>query len=304
MNIQCRQYRNPQDYQRIDNFLIEHYQPGNQDGNWIGPAWEYMHFHSYLDKGSLGKIGIWEEEGRIVGVAHYEGRLGEAFFQFHPAYRYLRQEMLDHAEQNLFGYTRNNERKHLQAYVNDNDSEFVKLVKGRGYEKDAEEARPMAIFEIPDPFPVFSLPEGFRVKSLAEECDWAKVNRVLWRGFDHPGEPPDSEVELESRRRMFDTPNGRRDLKIVVSAPDGNFVAFCGMFYQPDHRYAYVEPVATDPDYRRLGLGKAAVLEGIRRCATLGATVAYVGSDQPFYLALGFRVTYTSDCWVKFFDKV
>ncbi len=71
------------------------------------------------------------------------------------------------------------------------------------------------------------------------------------------------------------------------------------MFYEPAHHYAYVEPVATDPDYRRLGLGKAAVLEGIRRCGVSGAQVAYVGSDQEFYLALGFEVLYTSQCWVK-----
>jgi predicted N-acetyltransferase YhbS len=99
---------------------------------------------------------------------------------------------------------------------------------------------------------------------------------------------------------MFDTPSGRRDLKIAVVAPDGNFVAFCGMFYEPTHRYAYVEPVATDPDYRRMGLGKAAVLEGIRRCGTLGATVAYVGSDQAFYQAIGFKKVYLSECWVKY----
>jgi predicted N-acetyltransferase YhbS len=57
--------------------------------------------------------------------------------------------------------------------------------------------------------------------------------------------------------------------------------------------------VATDPDFRRLGLGKAAVLEGIRRCAELGAVEAFVGSNQPFYLALGFEVIFTSQCWVK-----
>jgi predicted N-acetyltransferase YhbS len=100
---------------------------------------------------------------------------------------------------------------------------------------------------------------------------------------------------------MFDTPNARRDLKIAVEAPDGSFVAFCGMFYEPTHCYALVEPVATDPDYRRRGLGKAAVLEGIRRCGALGATVAYVGSDQAFYLALGFNITYTTECWLKYF---
>jgi GNAT superfamily N-acetyltransferase len=158
--------------------------------------------------------------------------------------------------------------------------------------------------EIPDPFPPISIPSGFRLKSLADECDWRKINRVLWRGFDHEGEPDESEEELESRRKMFDTPKGRRDLKIVVEAPapGGPFVAFCGMFYEPTHQYAYVEPVATDPEYRRLGLGKAAVLEGIRRCGALGAKVAYVGSDLEFYKATGFTKVYTSECWVKFWD--
>jgi|GEM_PF-5536742 len=61
---------------------------------------------------------------------------------------------------------------------------------------------------------------------------------------------------------MLNVPKARRDLKIAVAAPNGEFVAFCGMFYAPAHRFAYVESVATDPDFRRLGLGKAAVLEG------------------------------------------
>jgi ribosomal protein S18 acetylase RimI-like enzyme len=94
-----------------------------------------------------------------------------------------------------------------------------------------------------------------------------------------------------------------RDLKIVVESPGGDFVAFCGMFYEPAHRYAYVEPVATDPDYRRMGLGKAAVLEGIRRCGALGATVAYVGNDLPIYRAIGFKKAYDSECWLKYLSE-
>jgi GNAT superfamily N-acetyltransferase len=111
-----------------------------------------------------------------------------------------------------------------------------------------------------------------------------------------------SDEELASRRRMFDTPKARRDLKIAVAAPGGEFAALCGAFYEPTRRFAYVEPVATVPAYRRLGLGKAAVLEGIRRCAALGATVAYVGSDQMFYQSLGFRKVYISESWVKYLD--
>jgi GNAT superfamily N-acetyltransferase len=302
MNITFRQYSDPADYKLIDNFLIEHYQQGNQDGNWIEPAWEYGHSHPLLDKSSLGKIGIWQDGNEIVGVTHYEWQLGEAFFQFHPAYRHLRKDMLDYAEQSLYGTSKNGKR-FLQVYINNYDDEFQTLVISRGYDKDENSVRQMLQFTIPYPFPAITLPDGFCLKSLADEPDWAKVHRVLWRGFDHEGEPPPGEEELESRRSMFDSPNGRRDLKIVVQAPNGDFASFCGMFYEPNGKFAYVEPVATDPDYRRMGLGKAVVLEGIHRCAALGATVTFVGNDLPIYQAVGFRKIYENECWVKYFDN-
>ncbi len=58
----------------------------------------------------------------------------------------------------------------------------------------------MAQLVIPEPFPSIHLPEGFRLKSVAEENDLAKIDRVLWRGFNHPGEPP--EDSIEGREKM------------------------------------------------------------------------------------------------------
>lgn len=301
MTTSLRSYNHAQDYQRVSEFLIRHHQAGNVDGNWLEPMWEYMHFHPALEPEHLEKIGIWESAGEIVAVCHYEWRLGEAFFQFHPAYGSLRVQMLDHAEANLCGISKKDGRKYLCAYVNDNDPEFLALVQERGYEKDPEGARPLYRYKIPSPFPDIQLADGFRLTSLAEECDWAKVHQVLWRGFDHGEDVPMNAEEFESRRAMFDTPKARRELKIAAVAPNGDFASLCGMFYEPSGRFGYVEPVATDPRYRRLGLGKAAVLEGIRRCGALGALTAYVGNDLPIYLSVGFKKVYNSECWVKHF---
>ncbi|MHB1317204.1 MAG: GNAT family N-acetyltransferase [Anaerolineae bacterium] len=299
-----RNYGGPDDYRRVSAFLIRHYQPGNADGNWLEPAWEYMHGHPQLDGASLGRIGIWEDEGEIVAVANYESTLGEAFFQFHPGYRHLRGEVLAYAEEHL-AETADDLRRRLRVYVPDFDGPLLELVRARGYTRDPENTRPMSQFVIPEPFAAITLPAGYRLTSLEEECDWARVHRALWRGFNNPGEPPAGEDELESRRRMFETATARLDLKIAAVAPPhpgrtaGDFVAFAGTFYEPTGRYCYVEPVATDPDYRRMGLGRAAVLEGVRRCGALGATVAYVGSDQAFYQAIGFRVLYNTECWAR-----
>jgi predicted N-acetyltransferase YhbS len=292
-----RRYHLRTDFDRVGEFLIEHFAPDNCDGNWLQPIWEYMHSHPNFDASSYERIGIWEEAERIVAVAHYEGELGEAFFQFHPAYRHLRAEMLAFAEEHLPASTPSGGRR-LRVYVNDFDGDFEALVSAQGYAQDAEAARPMSLLHIPSPFhPEGALPAGFRLKSLAEDNDLGKIHRVLWRGFNHAGEPPPEGIAW--RAQMQSGPHFRKDLTIVVEAPNGDFVSFCGMWHEPANQIALVEPVATDPDYRRMGLGRAAVLEGIHRCAELGATVAFVGSDQPFYQALGFRVTYTSNCWLK-----
>ncbi len=299
MTVTLRTYAGLSDFYAVGDFLVANFQPDNRDGNWLQPTWEYMHSHSFLDRQALPKIGIWEdgEEG-IVAVVHYESRLGEAFFQVHRDYAYLKPDMLDYAEANLCG-TDEAGKRFLRAYVNDFETEFEMVVRARGYEKDAPWTRPMSRFIIPTPFPPIPLPEGFALKSLAEDCDWAKIHRVLWRGFNHEGEPP--EDELEERKDMEAVPNYRRDLKIVAESPNGDFVSFSGTWYDAVNKLAYVEPVATDPDYRRMGLGRAAVWESIRRCGELGATVAFVGSAQPFYQAIGFEVLFRSNCWLKYF---
>ena len=288
----------PPDFKLVSDFLIAHFQPGNQDGNWLQPAWEYMHSHPSLDDASLDRIGIWVSAGEIVGVAHYEARLGEAFFQMHPGYTRLKPAMLEYAERYLCGETESGE-SYLRAYVNDFDLEFEALVKSRGYQIAEGYARPLSQLRIPRSFPRTDLPEGFCIKSLADDNNLREIHRVLWRGFDHAGEPP--EDGIEDRRKMQSGPNFRRDLTIVIAGPAGDFVSFCGTWYEHVNKIAYVEPVATDPDFRRMGLAKAALWEGIRRCADLGATVAYVGSATPFYRSLGFRQVYNRSLWRREF---
>jgi len=295
--ISFRQY-SFSDFKLVSDFLIVNYQPGNQDGNWLQPAWEYMHTHPALDESSLERIGIWESAGDIAAVVHYESSLGEAFFQMRPGYIELKPAMLEHAENYLRAETERGKRR-LQVYVNDYDQEFEALVKSRGYEICRHCARPISRFTTTDPISVIDLPEGFRVKSLADDNNLRKIHRVLWRGFDHDGEPP--EEGIADRVKMQSGPNYRKDITIVVEEPAGDFVSFCGMWYEPVNRTAYVEPVATDPDFRRMGLGRAAVEEGIRRCLKLGAREVFVGSDMAFYQAIGFTKLFDANCWVKEF---
>ena len=285
----------PNDFEPIGQFLVRTFRTGEGHRNWLQPRWEYMHYHAALDRSTLGRIGVWEDGGEIVGVAHHEHRLGVAYFDVAPGYSHLKRDMLVYAQAHL---AREEEGQHtLEAFIDGTDAGFGAIARATGFVQDRQRGEPMSVLNLDESLPAIRLPEGFRLKSLQEENDLEKVHRVLHRGFDHPGEPPQD--ELAGRRLMQSAPRFRRDLTIVAQAPNGAFVSYCGLWYEQSNRVAYVEPVATDPDFRRMGLGTAVVLEGVRRCRALGATVAYVGSGAAFYRSMGFRNTYTQYVWSK-----
>lgn len=296
MAVVSKPYSIADDFHRVSQFLLDTYVQGGIYPNWEESRWQYMHSHPYTVPEEAHRIRLWEDDGVIVAVAAHEGRPGDAFFFAHPGYTFLKEDMLSYAEQNLFQVTESGKAR-LILHINSWDKELGALATEAGFTRVDEKAEWTSLFTMPDPFPAIILPAGFRLQSLAEENDLSKIHRVMWRGFNHPGEPP--EDGIADRARMQTSPNFRHDLTIVTVAPNGDYASICGMWYEPQTGLAYVEPVATDPTYRRLGLGKAAVLEGIRRCRELGATHAMVGSGQKFYEEIGFKKMFCNYPWLK-----
>lgn len=299
--MKIRHYNHAEDFEAVGKFLIKAYRPTNKLETWLQPRWEYMHFFPEMEKMDLTKIGIAEENGEISGVVNFEANLAEVFIHAHPDHPELKESLLDYAEKNGFeGMSRSKNRLFRVVFVNDFDTELEALVKARGYEQWDHFEQPMAVYTLDKPIPDAPLPEGFRVQSLEDENDLHKINNVLWRGFNHAGDPP--EAEVPSRKLAQQAPNFRKDLTIVTVEPGGNYVTFCGMWYVPENEIAYLEPLATDPDYRRMGMGRAAVYESMRRVKALGAKKVFVGSGQEFYQRLGFEVQYTAWPWVVYLD--
>jgi len=294
MSIRMRHYDHKTDYEAVGHFLNRIYQT-DPPTNWLQPRWEYAHSHPSIDTENLGKFAIWDDDGEIVALVHYESKMGVNYVQLDPRYPRLKREMLEYASSQLVGDLRAG--RGCVVFIDDSDSDFGIVASEMGFEPKSEHAEPTSRFDIPSAFPAIRVPEGFRLQSLADEFDVKKIHRVMHRGFNHEGEPPEDEVE--DRRRKLSAPNFRRDLTLVAVAPNGHYVSFCGMWPVVGSSACMVEPVATDPDYRRMGLATAVVLESIRRSAAEGATIAYVGSDQPFYLSMGFEICGSATPWWK-----
>lgn len=229
--MHIRPYNHTEDYQRVGDFLIETYQPGEYFLNWLQPRWEYMHYHPGISNINLEKIGIAEDDGKVVGVVHPESVERQVYIQTHPDYDHIKPLLLDYAEDNFQGMSQSIGKLIRAIYINEHDTTLTQLAQSRGYEKWVDFSEENSRYLLDKPVPEVSLPEGFHLQSLADETDLRKINRVLWRGFNHEGPPP--EEEIEGRKVVMGAPNFRKDLTIVAVAPDGNYVSYSGMWVVP-----------------------------------------------------------------------
>jgi GNAT superfamily N-acetyltransferase len=106
-----------------------------------------------------------------------------------------------------------------------------------------------------------------------------------------------STYTAEGYQGVRQTATYRRDLHVLVEAPDGTMASSAIMWLDEANRTAEFEPVGTHPDYRRLGLARAMMLHGMHRARAAGAThMTVVCAGAPghpaargLYYGLGFR---------------
>ena len=76
------------------------------------------------------------------------------------------------------------------------------------------------------------------------------------------------------------------DHDLVAVAPDGRVAAFTVFWPDAELSLAQFEPVGTDPDFQRMGLGRAVILEAIRRLEQSGIAHARVMTNGDNYAAI------------------
>jgi GNAT superfamily N-acetyltransferase len=279
------------DYKKVREFLRELNRTRLEYPGFSWSRWEWMTTHSMLDRSAQNRIGIWEDNGRIVGLATYESCPGDAYIFSAPGYESLKYEMLEYSR-----FVLANE-KGLRVIIDNNDRALQQTAAKMGFRASTEQEN-TALIDIRDDL-AYSLPDGYRIISMADGWDYYRYNEVMWRGFNHKGLPPCTPEDIGGRRQMLSSPMINPEIVLAVVAPNGRYVSHCGMWYAPGDSYAFVEPVATDPDYRLMGFGRAVVLEAVKRCGRMGARIALVGSSQQFYYSIGFYPIYTGTWWVS-----
>lgn len=176
------------------------------------------------------------------------------------------------------------------AWVSDQDKEFEGELSKRGFEQTYSfisyewnlEDRP-----IPQPF----LPEGWTIRPVAGESEANARRSASHAAFESS---MDSDRHFDRYVRFMRSPvyNSNRDL--VVVNDEGRVASFM-VWWLDDSGVAQIEPFGTDPDFQRLGLGRALIYRALADMKGAGMTIARVCTDEDreatsFYKGVGFDV--------------
>jgi mycothiol synthase len=301
-----RNYQTEEDYWCIREFLREVSILNNRhDFAWCLLRWDYWRWHINENIYRLkleDVITLWEAKRQIVAMLNPDCP-GEAFFQVHPSYQSpkLLSEMLDVAEQKLPNIKEDGKRE-LIAWVNAEDAVHKDILTQRGYARSKFLAEHMRSRFFTQPIPDSAPPAGYTVRPLGDENELPARSWLSWKVF-HPDEPDEKYQGWEWYRNVQRVPIYRRDLDIVAVASDGEFAAFCTVWFDDITRTAVFEPVGTHPNHQKRGLGKAVMSEGLRRARKLGATLANVSSyssgAHALYESMGFTDVDILEPWIK-----
>lgn len=292
MAIKFKKYSNKhgftQEFEKVREFLIEVNKNGIINADFLWARWEWAISLMYFMGGSLENNGLWYDGERIVAFATNEIPSGKTFLITLPGYEFLKKEMLCYAKE---AFCKDGK---LKVLIADNDNLLQKEALKHGFIA-SQECEKNSVLDISDEL-TYDLPNGFEIHSLADGYDLYKLSRCTYRGFGNGDEPP---KELPEGYKCYKGPNFDNSHHIYVQAPNGDYAAYCGTWYDKNTDYAYVEPVCTDPLYRKMGCAKAAVFEAVKRCGRLGAKTACVISSQQFYYNIGFYPVDTYTLWYE-----
>ena len=144
-----------------------------------------------------------------------------------------------------------------------------------------------------EPIPEAMCPTGCQVRAVGgatEISNRAAAQRDVWQPWSV------ADVSDEDYASLMRLPGYHRDLDVVAVTPDGVIAAYVNGWIDPVNRIGDFGPVGARPAYRRQGLTRAVLLEGLRRMQARGMDRVCVStgvSNTPalrLYESLGFKI--------------
>ncbi len=264
MMFTSRPYAGPHDLGTLSNFLMQvrsviHRAHHLHVGDLV---WQLFHMQAAFDRSEI--VHLWEDaDGGLIGFVLLYPAFGFFDLEVHTQHRgsLLERAMLTWAETQLRAQQPAVDGG-LYTLVHAQDMSRSELLEQHGYTK----GEPWLYLQrsLDQPIPIPQLPPAFGVRHVQDGSEASARATVLAAAFG-------AAVQAERYVQFMQAPGYNSELDIVAVAPDRRFAAFAMCWVDPVNKVGQFEPVGTAPEFRRMGLGRAVLLEGMRQMQRRGA---------------------------------
>jgi GNAT superfamily N-acetyltransferase len=293
MTITARPYLSERDLEKMESILTTGRKAAN--GAYYVHVGDLRWWMFYTDSDPRqGRICLWEWDTALMGwsLLSPDWRTFDVFVRPEMRGRALEAKIMIWAEERLSHTVQSLGGKNIRTmWVNENDALRIRWLEMRGFTCSPEFMWAM-LCSLDEPLPETRLLPGYRVRSVSGEQE-ARLRAAASHGAF--GSSLAFEDYWPRLLRFMRSPVYRGDLDLVTVAPDGRFASFCIVWPDTFTKVGLFEPVGTHTDFQRKGLGKAVVVEGLRRLKDQGMRQAIVCAehDNPaarkLYKSAGFR---------------
>lgn len=308
MAIKDRTFDWDRDFELVRQFLIETHkiQPLL---NWIPTRFENRKFGPcgpvYEDDENRF-VRIWEDTRKsksaltpIVGVGIFSPP-SEGYVNIHPQYRNIERDIISWLEaQAIQSGNGTSNAGELGFFVREDNGHLITLLEGLGYQNKGlyshDRVRPLDY-----PIPEFEVPDGMEIRSVDIVDELDKYRAAQGSVFKHC-----LSMTIDNARIFKSASFYNPNLDIAVVTEDGDFAAFCTIRVDPVSGITEFEPVGTHPDYRKRGLAKILIADGLRRAEDQDISFMCVPGANPteaasrLYGTMGFELTAREYHWSK-----
>jgi mycothiol synthase len=236
-------------------------------------------------------LRLWEDGyGKLIGFSQMwipepeETQDGFLYFRVYPLFRNqgLETEMIAWGEAVMrqISQERGIPAK-LRSGANETTPERIALLESNGFKAVRHFFRMER--SLHDPIPAPQFPAGFTLRQTNAEVDTTAWVELYNQSFvDHWSHHP---MTVAEANHWLTSPTYNSALDLVAIAPDGTFAAFCYSEIDLEHnaragrKLGGVHLLGTRRGFRRIGLGRAILLESLNRLKAIGMDTARLGVD-------------------------
>jgi GNAT superfamily N-acetyltransferase len=288
----------PEDFEKVHKFLTDTYDRETLNSLLLPQFFEYSYAYPAFQYLKSHHPGLWEDGGKIVGIVCFDIGAGSHYLHTHKDYKYLLPELLIWAERELSIIK--DDMLESEVWITENEHDKRELIKKSGYSLKLK--KPVNIFDYAEPIKRRDLPGDFLFIN-GTDADYIKLyacfRQVFGSGFfEYDISHGDLEHYFTRVIFSFSSPHVDLSLITIAVAPNDEYACALGIRVDKTNKYAYLEPLATVPKYRRMGLASACINQAIRKTKALGAEYCFLGS-QEFYESIGCKSIMQSELWGK-----